>query len=100
MDDAHYFTMVIDKVKVKIEPIVSKGDVAFDVTIKLDASVSTVEENVSIERMKKEIIKEVEKEVMATYEEALKKDIDIYHFSERLYRTDVKAWKKHQKTAS
>ena len=93
----NYFTMVIDNVKVKIEPIVSEGDVAFDVEVKLEASVSTIGENVTTDRMKKEIKKEVEKEIMATYEEALKKDIDIYHFSEKLYRKDVKEWKKHQK---
>lgn len=97
LDGGEYFTMVLAKVKVKIEPIVGEGDVVFDVAIKIDATVSTIGENVPIETMKKAIIKEVEKEVMATYEEALKKDIDIYHFSEKLYRKDVKEWKKHQK---
>lgn len=97
LEDDAYFTMVLAKVKVKIEPIVGQGDVVFDVSIKIDATLSTVGENVSIATMKKEIIKEVEREVWATYEEALKKDIDIYHFSEKLYRKNVKEWKKHQK---
>lgn len=96
MDGGNYFTMVIDGSKVKIEPIVTKGNVEFDVTISLDLTVSTVGENVSVESLKKAIKKEVEKEVWATYEEALKMDVDIYHFSEKLYRTDVKEWKKHQ----
>jgi len=97
LDGGDYFTMVIDNLKVKIEPIVSKGDVVFDIDIKLDATVSTIGENVTTDIMQKEIKKEVEKEIMATYEEALKNDIDIYHFSEKLYRKDVKEWKKHQK---
>ncbi len=97
LDDDNYFTMVIDKVKVKIEPIVSLGDVAFDVEVKLGATVSTIGENVTTDIIRNEIKKEVEKEIMATYEEALKKDIDIYRFSEKLYRKDVKEWKKHHK---
>lgn len=92
-----YFTMVVNKVKVKIEPIVSSGEVTFDINVKLSLTVSTIGENVSIELIKKKIKKEIEKEIMVTYEEALKKDIDIYHFSEKLYRKDVNEWKKHQK---
>ena len=86
LDDDNYFTMVIDKVKVKIEPIVSLGDVAFDVEVKLGATVSTIGEYVTTDIIRNEIKKEVEKEIMATYEDALKKDIDIYRFSEKLYR--------------
>lgn len=97
LDGDDYFTMVIDKVKVKIEPIVSKGDVVFDITIKLDTTVSTIAKNVTSHTIQQEIKKEVEKEVLTTYEEALKKDIDIYRLSEKLYRKDVKEWKKRQK---
>jgi len=97
LDGGDYFTMVIENLKVKIDPIVSKGDVVFDVDVTLEATVSTVGENISTDTMQKEIKKEVEKEIMTTFEEALKMDIDIYHFSEKLYRKDVKAWKKHEK---
>jgi len=97
LNGGNYFTMIMDKVKVKIKPIVSKEEVVFDIEVKLEVTVSTVGENVSTDRMQKEIKKEVKKEIMATFEEALKKDIDIYRFSEELYRKDVKAWKKFHK---
>lgn len=100
LDGGNYFTMVINNLKVKIKPIVSNGDVAFDIDVKLKVTVSTMGENVTSDTIQKEIKKEVEKEIMATYEEALKKDIDIYHFSEKLYRKDVKEWKKHEKDGS
>lgn len=95
LDGGNYFTMVIDKVNVKVKPIVSGENVTFDVHVKLEATVSTIGENLTSDRIQKEIKKEVEKEIMATYEEALTKNIDIYHFSETLYRKDVKAWKQH-----
>lgn len=97
LDGGDYFTMVIDKVKVKVEPIVSKVDVEFDIDVKLEATVGIIGETVAPNIIQNEIIKEVEKEIMATYEEALKKDIDIYHFSELLYRKNVNEWKKRHK---
>ena len=94
-DGGDYVTMVIEKVAVIVEPIVDKGGVKFDIDVRLNAAVSTVEGKVTYDSLAKGIKKEVEKEIMATYEEALKKDIDIYHLSEQLYRKNVKAWKKY-----
>ena len=70
--------------------------VKFDIDVSLEATVSIVEGNVTTNHIQKEIKKEVEKEIMVTYEEALKKDIDIYHLSEQLYRKNLKVWKKYQ----
>ncbi|MBO0603482.1 Ger(x)C family spore germination protein [Sporosarcina sp. E16_3] len=94
-DGGHDVTMVIEKVEVKVDPIVNKEGVKFDIDVRLNAAVSTVEGKVTYDSLTKGIKKEVEKEIMVTYEEALKKDIDIYHLSEQLYRKNVKAWKKY-----
>jgi len=94
-DGGDYVTMVIEKVEVKVDPIVDKEGVKFDIDVRLNAAVSTVEGKVTYDSLAKGIKKEVEKEIMVTYEEALKKDIDIYHLSEQLYRKNVKAWKKY-----
>ncbi|RKD24623.1 spore gernimation protein [Ammoniphilus oxalaticus] len=97
LDGENYLTMVIDKVGVNVEPIVSKGKVEFVIDVDLDATVSTIGENVTNARIKSEIEAKVEKEIKSTYKEALKQDIDIYRLSEQLYRKDVNTWKKHQK---
>lgn len=97
LDGGNYFTMIIEKVKVKVEPIVEQGGVEFDIDVNLEATVSIIGENITTNHIQKEIKKEVEKEIMVTYEEALKKDIDIYHFSEKLYRQNLKVWKRYQK---
>ncbi|WP_186673394.1 Ger(x)C family spore germination protein [Sporosarcina sp. BP05] len=91
----HYVTMTIEKVNVIVEPIVEKGEVKFDIDVRLNATVSTIDGKVTYDSLAKGIKKEVEKEIMITYEEAIKKDIDIYHLSEQLYRKNVKAWKKY-----
>ena len=97
LDGGDYFTMIIDKVKVNVEPIVGKGGVTFDIDVKLEATVSVIGENVTTYLIQKEIKKEVEKEIKVTYEEALEMEVDIYHFSEQLYRKNLKAWKRYQK---
>ena len=94
-DGGDYVTMTIDKVNVIVEPIVEKGEVKFDIDVRLDATASTIVGKVTYDSLAKGIKKEVEKEIMVTYEEAIKKDIDIYHLSEQLYRKNVKAWKKY-----
>lgn len=94
--EENYMTMVIDKVKVKVEPIVEAGKVRFDIDVQLDATVSFIEGDVKVEEIDSFVKKEVKKEIMETYEAALKKDIDIYRLSEQLYRKDVKEWKKNR----
>ncbi|WP_438312932.1 Ger(x)C family spore germination protein [Sporosarcina sp. FA9] len=95
-DDTHT-TTIIDHVKVNIQPIVESGTVRFDVAVDLEATVGIIEGKMTAHEIEKGVKKEAEKEIIATYEEALKMDVDIYRFSEQLYRKNIKAWKKHQK---
>ncbi|MGE7625356.1 Ger(x)C family spore germination protein [Viridibacillus sp. NPDC096237] len=92
-----HLTVVIDKVKVKVKPIVSKDKVKFDIDIKLNANIGEFQKKVPIDEVRKEVIKEVKKEINDTYKEALENDADIYRLSEYLYRKNVRAWKKFQK---
>ncbi|PIC63536.1 spore gernimation protein [Sporosarcina sp. P13] len=94
LDGGNYFSMIIEHVKVKIKPIVKKGDVKFDIDVQLEATVSVIGEMATTDQIRKEIKKVVEKDILATYKEALEMDVDIYQFSEILYRKNVKEWKK------
>lgn len=97
LDNDQAITVNIEKVKVDIEPIVNKEEVSFDVNVELEATISVIEGDITIDEIRSHVIAKVEKEINATYEEALKKDIDIYRLSERLYRKDVKAWERVHK---
>lgn len=90
-----HFTVVVDKVKVTVKPII-KDKVKFNVRIKLNFNISEFKDKVSIDEIKKAVIKGV-KEVKDTYEEGLENDVDIYRLSEYLYRKNIKEWKKLQK---
>lgn len=97
LDNDQAITVNVEKVKVDIEPIVNKEEVSFDVNVELEATISVIEGDITIDEIRSHVIAKVEKEINATYEEALKKDIDIYRLSERLYRKDVKAWERVHK---
>ncbi|MEY9977682.1 Ger(x)C family spore germination protein [Lysinibacillus sp. RC79] len=93
-NETDYLTTTLEKIKVDIKPLVKNDQVTFEVVVKLNATLNGFKTNVSEEEIKKQIIKEVKKEIRTTYEEALAKDIDIYRLSEHLYRKNVKVWKK------
>ncbi|MEB2280981.1 Ger(x)C family spore germination protein [Lysinibacillus xylanilyticus] len=96
-DETDYLTATLEKIKVEIEPLVKNDQVTFDVVVKLNATLNGLKTNVSEGKIRKKIIKEVEKEIRTTYKEALAKDIDIYRLSEQLYRKNVKVWKNIEK---
>lgn len=96
-DGGDYITVVIDNLNVQVNPIVQAGKVQVDIELKLNATVYVMEGNPSIFEIQDGIKKEIKKEIHDTYEAALDKGIDVYRFSEKLYRKDLKAWKQVQK---
>ncbi|MGE7946850.1 Ger(x)C family spore germination protein [Lysinibacillus sp. NPDC093688] len=96
-NETDYLTTTLEKIKVAIKPVVKNNQVTFEVDVKLNATLNGFKRNVSEKEIRKKIIKEVKKEIITTYEEALAQDIDIYRLSEQLYRKNVKVWKKLEK---
>lgn len=94
LSNGEYITTIIEKVNSKIEPVSGTGEARFDITVNMTVYISVIVGDVSYEELREHVIEEVEKEIRTTYEEALKKDIDIYGFSTVLYREKVKAWKE------
>ncbi|TXL61619.1 Ger(x)C family spore germination protein [Cerasibacillus terrae] len=87
-------SVALDKVKVKVKPIIENGEALFDIHVRMQANVNTLTKKTTEKELKKRIKEIVKKEILATYEEALEKEIDIYRLSEYLYRKNVKEWKK------
>ncbi|WP_203248644.1 Ger(x)C family spore germination protein [Sporosarcina beigongshangi] len=87
-------TVTVEKIKVHVDPVVEGDSVGFDINIKMTAEIASIQGKVTIEEIRKQLEEEVKREIKETYEEALKKDIDIYRLSEYLYRKNVKAWKR------
>ncbi|MCG7337017.1 Ger(x)C family spore germination protein [Sporosarcina sp. ACRSM] len=95
--EQHYLTVIIDKLKVKVKPIVENDNVTFDIDVRVDVTVSDIEGKITPNEIRKETVKQIKNEIETTYEEGLKHDVDIYRLSEQLYRKDVKTWKRIQK---
>ncbi|MFD1929500.1 Ger(x)C family spore germination protein [Sporosarcina siberiensis] len=96
-NDDSYTTTIIEKMKVNIQPIVESSTIRFDVAVDMEVTLDVVEGKVTADDVEKGVKKEVENQIKATFEEAIKMDVDVYRFSEQLYRKNVNAWKKHQK---
>jgi len=92
-----YLTADLDKLDVKVKPVIKNNQVTFDITIHLRATLNGFKGEINSDEVRANIIKEVKKQILTTYEEGLKLDVDIYRFSEYLYRSNVKTWKKLEK---
>ncbi|MEH7352759.1 Ger(x)C family spore germination protein [Neobacillus drentensis] len=86
--------LVIEKLKVKVLPVVKNSNIHFNVQIKAKAVVLVLVEKVNLARLATETEKEIKKQVMETYTKGLSIDADVYRLSEALYRRNVKAWKQ------
>ncbi|BDH61566.1 hypothetical protein MTP04_16960 [Lysinibacillus sp. PLM2] len=87
----------IQNVKVNIVPIVKDKDVKFDINIDLTASLSSFEGNLTTDVIKEQVIKAISKEIKQTYKAGIEMNVDIFRFSEILYRKDVNTWKELHK---
>lgn len=96
-NDGANISIVPEKIKVHVKPVVDKDSVKFDIEVKMNIAVNAIHAKVTNEEIRKLVEKEVKREIMETYEEALTKDFDVYGFSEYLYRDNIKAWKRFEK---
>lgn len=93
-----YLTVDLDKLKVKVKPIVrSNESVTFNIDLHVQATLNGFKESVNSDEIRAHIQETVKKEIIETYEEGLKLDVDIYRFSEYLYRANLKTWKTLEK---
>ncbi|MFK9091946.1 Ger(x)C family spore germination protein [Bacillus salipaludis] len=86
--------LVIEKLKVKVHPVVKNSDIHFNVQIKVKAVMLVLVKKVNLASLASESEKEIKKQIMETYSKGLNFDADVYRLSEVLYRKNVKAWKQ------
>ncbi|MGE7094178.1 Ger(x)C family spore germination protein [Lysinibacillus sp. NPDC048646] len=88
-----YLTVDLEKLSLDVKPIVKNNHVKFEIAITFNAIVNGFKGKVTSDEIREGIVKQIKKDIKATYEEALKMDIDIFRLSEYLYRNNVKTWK-------
>jgi len=95
-EEGDYLTVDLEKISLDVKPIVQNNQVTFEVNVKFNATVNGFKTKVSGNEIRKKIKQQVKKDILTTYREGLKQDIDIFRLSEKLYRKNVKAWKKYE----
>ncbi|MEK4131029.1 Ger(x)C family spore germination protein [Solibacillus sp. FSL W8-0474] len=95
--EERYTTSTVDEVHTEIIPVVTEKKVQFDINVKLVVQTNEILNQQKMDVLKKEIARQVKKEIEQTYEASLEFDADIYRLSEVLYRKNVKAWKEYEK---
>ncbi|WP_418301005.1 Ger(x)C family spore germination protein [Lysinibacillus fusiformis] len=96
-EERDYLTVDIKKLDVNVKPIVQNNQVKFEVYLKFNTILNGFKGTVTPSQVRKKVESEVKKEIMATFQEGLNMDADVYRLSEYLYRDNVKMWKKIQK---
>lgn len=96
-ENGSYLSLVMEKIKVKIKPVIVNGTAQFDIAVSVDGVVDTITDGVTPKEIEKLVKIEIEKQIRTTYKEALNMDADIYRLSEHLYRKNVKQWKRLHK---
>ncbi|WP_163102334.1 Ger(x)C family spore germination protein [Peribacillus alkalitolerans] len=87
-------SLLVEKVKSKIEPDVKGEKVTFKINIEGKAIIDILQEDVPLKKIEAAANKKIKNQVMKTYKEGLKIDSDMYRFSEVLYRKKIDTWKK------
>ncbi|MGG3889925.1 Ger(x)C family spore germination protein [Metabacillus fastidiosus] len=103
-DDETFGSVVINKKKVKVKPVIVNNKPRFNVQINAEGSLAEVDKEylgeIRAEKALKEITdmtkEQIKSEVMRTYRKALQLDADIYRLSEVLYRKDLPSWKQYE----
>lgn len=95
-DEEDVMSIILQKIKVKVKPVVEGDSVKFDIDVTMQGDVSAIPIKIKKDEIRKKAEQEIKRQIEETYKEGLKKDVDIYRLSEYLYRKDVKAWKRLQ----
>ena len=97
-EERDYLTIDLDKLSVEVKPLVKNSEsIKFNIDIHVHAILNGFKGTITTQEIRKKIKEQVKKEVLATYEEGLKMDADVYRLSEYLYRSNVKTWKNIEK---
>ncbi|RID82718.1 Ger(x)C family spore germination protein [Peribacillus asahii] len=86
-------SLLINKVKVKIKPIVKQSNIQFAISIKADAVLRENPKDKSLKKIMQVAEQTIKQQVKETYLHGVESNIDIYRLSEMLYRKNVQAWK-------
>lgn len=93
-NELSHVSLIVWKLKPKKKTIVKNGQIQFQLSLDVTASLSEIVRPEQLTKIEKESEKLIKAQILATYLEGLKHHVDIFRLSEEAYRKNVKAWKE------
>ena len=90
-------SITLTNIRPKRQAIVNGSTIQFDISVSVTATVSGFHGTITNEEIKRDVEKQIEKEIRNTYAKGIELDADVYRLSETLYREHVREWKKVEK---
>ncbi|MDD9265418.1 Ger(x)C family spore germination protein [Paenibacillus sp. GCM10023248] len=85
----------LEKPKINIVPQAGEDQVTFHMNVKISGYISEIlQQPIPETVLELRVAEEVKKQIKDTYEEGLKKNLDLMHLEHALYRLDNREWKK------
>ena len=92
--DDDFITIVLQDMKVQIDPVIEGRDVQFDIKINTTVSLNSYSKTLTTNDIRETVERAVKEEINTTFKEGLERDADIYRLSEKIYRSNIKKWKE------
>ncbi|CCG43800.1 spore germination protein [Halobacillus halophilus DSM 2266] len=93
-NEEDYASVVFADPKIDIEPEVQGEEVTVSVKVEVTGEIIENPFHKDDQKLVKEAEQQIEEQIKSTYQEALEKNIDVYQFTNHVYKKDPKAFKK------
>ncbi|MFP3666211.1 Ger(x)C family spore germination C-terminal domain-containing protein [Priestia sp. SIMBA_032] len=88
--------LVVDKKKVKIEPVIKGSNLTFNIKVRAKATILVMPQYEKLSTIKKEAEQKIKKQIIETYAQGLSINSDVYRLSHVLYKKELRKWKAVQ----
>lgn len=90
-----HVSLLVDQVKVKYKPIIKNGQfIRFQMYVEIISRIREIVKKEPLKKINNKVRKRIENEIKETFVRGLDNDFDIFRLSEKLYRRNVRIWKK------
>ncbi|MFA1508778.1 Ger(x)C family spore germination protein [Priestia aryabhattai] len=84
--------LVVDKKKVKVEPVIKGSNLTFNIKVRAKATILVMPQHEKLSTIKKEAEQKIKKQIIETYAQGLNINSDVYRLSHVLYKKELRKW--------
>ncbi|BCC09556.1 hypothetical protein BCM0060_p2222 (plasmid) [Bacillus cereus] len=99
-NDSAVVSVVIEKPKITISPIMSSKPILFNIRVEVQAGINEKIKEISDKELITKTEDIIKLEILKSFEKGIEINADIYKLGESLYRQNPRKWKEEVKTDS